>query len=69
MIVDTDDYVVRRLTPKECMRLQGFPDWYLDGVIGSDAAIYKMAGNGMTLPVVLYLFQGIEDLLSGEEEE
>lgn len=43
-------YVLRRLTPLECCRLQGFPDWWTDGVEGSDSAKYKMWGNGIALP-------------------
>lgn len=43
-------YVVRRLTPTECARLQGFPDWWTDGVDGSDSARYKLWGNGIALP-------------------
>lgn len=43
-------YVVRRLTPIECLRLQGLPDWWCDGVNGSDSAIYKMCGNGIAIP-------------------
>jgi DNA (cytosine-5)-methyltransferase 1 len=43
-------YIVRRLTPTECARLQGFPDWWTDGVEGSDSAKYKMWGNGIALP-------------------
>ena len=43
-------YVLRRLTPTECARLQGFPDWWVDGADGSDSAIYKMWGNGIALP-------------------
>lgn len=43
-------YIVRRLTPLECCRLQGFPDNYLDGVDGSDTAKYKLWGNGIALP-------------------
>ena len=43
-------YIVRRLTPLECCRLQGFPDWWEDGVDGSDSARYKMWGNGIALP-------------------
>lgn len=43
-------YVLRRLTPIECLRLQGLPDWWVDGVPGSDSAIYKMAGNGLAIP-------------------
>ena len=54
-------YFVRRLTPLECCRLQGFPDWWEDGVDGSDSARYKMWGNGMALPCVLYVMEGIAD--------
>ena len=43
-------YIVRRLTPTECARLQGFPDWWTDGVEGSDSAKYKLWGNGIALP-------------------
>lgn len=43
-------YIVRRLTPLECCRLQGFPDWWEDGVNGSDSARYRMWGNGIALP-------------------
>lgn len=54
-------HIVRRLTPTECCRLQGFPDWWEDGVEGSDSARYKMWGNGMALPNMLYVMQGIKD--------
>ena len=49
---DSDErkYILRRLTPTECARLQGFPDWWTDGAEGSDSAIYKMWGNGIALP-------------------
>ena len=43
-------YILRRLTPTECARLQGFPDWWADGANGCDSAIYKMWGNGIALP-------------------
>lgn len=43
-------YTVRRLTPLECCRLQGFPDWWEEGADGSDSARYKMWGNGIALP-------------------
>lgn len=52
-------YIVRRLTPLECCRLQGFPDDYLDGVEGSDSAKYKLWGNGMALPNMLHVMRGI----------
>lgn len=43
-------YILRRLTPTECARLQGFPDWWTDGADGSDSAKYKLWGNGIALP-------------------
>lgn len=52
-------YIVRRLTPLECCRLQGFPDWWEEGAGESDSARYKMWGNGMALPCVLYVMEGI----------
>ena len=55
-------YIVRRLTPLECCRLQGFPDWWEDGVEGSDSARYKMWGNGMSLPNMLHVMRGIARL-------
>lgn len=59
-------YVVRRLTPLECCRLQGFPDWWEDGVQGSDSARYKMWGNGMALPNMLHVMKGIARLVEEE---
>lgn len=61
-------YTIRRLTPLECCRLQGFPDWWEDGVEGSDTARYKMWGNGMALPCILYVMQGIADAMRHERK-
>ena len=94
-------YTVRRLTPTECARLQGFPDWWCDDlgieeptmddirkwydvfethrrIVGgsakpkslkqiakwlrdphTDAAEYKMWGNGVALPCVVFVLSGI----------
>jgi site-specific DNA-cytosine methylase len=41
---------IRRLTPIECERLQGFPDNWTDGV--SDTQRYKMMGNAVTVNVI-----------------
>ena len=99
-VVD-EDYIVRRLTPTECARLQGFPDWWCDDLgtpeptdediafwrdvfsthakaLGkdirpksdsqirkwlmdphSDSAEYKMWGNGVALPNVVFVLSGI----------
>lgn len=51
-------YVVRRLTPLECCRLQGMPDWWCKDIPHSDAQEYKMWGNGMALPNALYIMEG-----------
>ena len=52
-------YVLRRLTPTECARLQGFPDWWCDGANGSDSAQYRLWGNGVALPCVVSIIGGI----------
>ena len=50
---------VRRLTPFECERLQGFPDgWTADQV---DTHRYKQMGNAVAVPVVEWIVQGITD--------
>ena len=53
-IQDDKEYVIRKLTPKECMRLQGVPDEYTDKLIQagiSDSQIYKAAGDGLSVPI------------------
>ncbi len=101
LINERSGYSVRRLTPTECARLQGFPDWWCDGLgtekptdeelyfwykvfeeyrrvtkpdskpksskqilkwlkdPHSDAAEYKMWGNGVALPCVVFVLSGI----------
>jgi len=44
---------VRRLTPTECERLQGFPDGWTDG--HSDSARYRMLGNAVCVPVAEWI--------------
>ncbi len=58
-------YIVRRLTPLECCRLQGFPDWWEDGVEGSDSARYKMWGNGIALPCAVDVLRRIAKEVEG----
>ena len=53
-IQNGEEYVIRKLTPKECMRLQGVPDEYTDKLIQagiSDSQIYKAAGDGLSVPI------------------
>ena len=100
-VAEEPQYIIRRLTPTECARLQGFPDWWCDDlgtenpteediaywsevfenhrkIMGtstkpktekqiikwlkdpySDAAEYKMWGNGVALPNVCFVLSGI----------
>jgi DNA (cytosine-5)-methyltransferase 1 len=50
---------VRRLTPVECLRLQGFPDDYLDityrGKPAADGPKYKAIGNSMAVPCMAWI--------------
>lgn len=45
---------IRKLTPRECFRLQGWSDEYFDRaeLVNSDSQLYKQAGNGVTVPVI-----------------
>lgn len=48
------DYKIRKLTPRECWRLQSYPDWAFDRAaeVNSDSQLYKQAGNGVTANVI-----------------
>lgn len=49
-------YIIRKLTVRECMRLQTVPEWYEFPV--SDSQAYKMLGNGWTVEVIAHLLNG-----------
>ena len=55
---------LRRFTPTECGRLQGMPDWWCEDIPHKDAPEYKMWGNGMALPNVLYVMEGVVCLIT-----
>lgn len=62
---DADAFTVRRLTPVECERLQGFPDGYTDvpwrgKEHAPDSKRYKALGNSMAVPVMRWIGEGIE---------
>lgn len=65
-------YIVRRLTPTECAKLQGFPeDWHKGIVNGknkpiSDSAAYKGYGNAVATVCAEYPIQGIVEILEAE---
>ena len=60
---------VRRLTPSECERLQGFPDDYTQvarrGKFAADGPRYKALGNSMAVPVVRWIGERIHQQESG----
>jgi len=56
-------YHVRRLIPTECLRLQGFPDDWLDIEGASDSAKYKAVGNSVAMPCVDFIFSQIVKVL------
>ena len=51
--------LIRRLTPLECERLQGFPDGWTDLPGASDSARYKALGNSVAIPCVEHVLRGI----------
>lgn len=58
----TDGIRIRRLTPRECFRLQGFPDEYFDraAAVNSDSQLYKQAGNSVTVNVIYEIAKRLE---------
>lgn len=61
--------LVRRLTPLECERLQGFPDGWTNIKKSSDSARYKALGNSVAIPCVEFIMQGIAYFLRKFKEE
>jgi DNA (cytosine-5)-methyltransferase 1 len=59
--VINDKIPVRRLTPVECERLQGFPDNWTDGI--ADSTRYRQIGNAVAVPVVEWIISGIVDTI------
>ena len=56
-------YLIRRLTPLECERLQGFPDGWTDIPDASDSARYKALGNSVAIPCVEFIISRIAAML------
>jgi len=77
----TGDLKIRKLTPLECWRLQGFPDWAFTRAREaglSDSQLYKQAGNSVTVPVIKAIAdrmgyndnrQGTGEIVKLEEEK
>lgn len=60
-VVETD-FKIRKLTPRECWRLQGFPDWAFDKAqeVNSNSQLYKQAGNSVTVNVITAIAKELE---------
>jgi len=63
MYIDKDDRLqYRKLTPRECMRLQTIPEHHIDTLLGagiSNTQLYKMTGNAWTREVVKHILNSI----------
>ncbi|WP_449456008.1 DNA (cytosine-5-)-methyltransferase [Streptococcus suis] len=55
---------IRKLTPRECWRLQGFPDWAFDKAqaVNSNSQLYKQAGNSVTVNVIEAIAKRLEEI-------
>lgn len=57
-----DDKGIRKLTPRECFNLQGFPsDYKLPDI--SDSALYKLAGNAVSVPVIDLIVNKLDQII------
>lgn len=65
--ISNKNEAIRRLTPKECERLQGFPDDYTyipyKKGMATDAVRYKALGNSMAVPVMKFIGQQIKKVM------
>ena len=61
--------LIRRLTPLECERLQGFPDYWTNIPGASDSARYKAIGNSVAIPCVDYVINGMAVVLRNQNKQ
>ena len=61
--VVTETLKIRKLTPRECWRLQGFPDWAFDKAqeVNSNSQLYKQAGNSVTVNVIKAIAERLKE--------
>ncbi|MGB6985096.1 MAG: DNA (cytosine-5-)-methyltransferase, partial [Candidatus Aquilonibacter sp.] len=64
-----DRWGIRKLTPRECARLQGYGDWLEFPEELSDTQRYKQIGNSVTLPVVSLIDRGVVKLFAARKQE
>jgi DNA (cytosine-5)-methyltransferase 1 len=60
-----DERGIRKLTPAECFRFQGFPDDFVFPSGMADCHLYKQAGNSVVVPVVRRIAEEIARVLTG----
>ena len=56
--------LIRRLTPLECERLQGFPDNWTNTPGASDSARYRALGNSVAIPCVEFIMRSLKEVTS-----
>ena len=58
-----ENYRIRKLTPRETWRLQGFPDWAFEAAekVNSNSQLYKQAGNSVTVNVIAAIAERLGD--------
>lgn len=61
---------IRRLTPRECFRLQGFPDWAYEKAesVSSKSQLYKQAGNSVSVTVIEVIARALKEIEEKETE-
>ena len=69
--MDGKEIRIRKLTPRECFRLQGFPDEYFDRAasVNSDSQLYKQAGNSVSVNVIYEFAKRFKTNEEWESEE
>ena len=58
-----DDKGIRKLTPRECFNLQGFPKEYKLPNTLSDSKLYKLSGNAVSIPIIELIIEKIMEII------
>lgn len=63
LLIDGEEVRIRKLTPRECWRLQGFPDELFEraAAVNSDSQLYKQAGNSVTVNVIYEIAKRLKE--------
>lgn len=63
-----DDFGIRKLTPEECLRFQGFPEWFVFPKMANSHK-YKQAGNSVSVPVIRRIAENIISAMQYADHE